>query len=264
MLDYLFTVYIHHKNFKNWMELLKEKKFPVIQCFSCGELKMLSWSSTNTPYLSHGREEDFCPYDDDMEISSLARNMLLSYLTKNGAMIVNTTCKCCQCTSQRQFSFNMKYECDGNNDILCQLGNTVTRISIETMPFSKVDNSCIKIEAKDILSLLAREAYPVPIKFTNHNMIERCASSFCITLREIASQLGYFCYGKWRLHCSNWNSCLWRILIVREQCLKCETSWKTSNGRPYCIRCYRELARERENLLKRAQKFLLKPKLILH
>lgn len=239
------------------LEITKEPL--TVPCFYCGEAKILSWSSTNTPTLSHSRKEDFCPYDNNSELPSMARNILLTYLINHGGLIINTTCKCCHCITARQFSSRMQYEPDEDYDILCRLGESSIRLRI-SFDYLHEDNNDIIVQAKDILYSLTHKKASSFITLTNLHQIKRCASFSCLTLKDIAARMGYLSFTQWHLHCTNWDYKLWQILIVREECLKCGLHWQTGRGRPYCIRCYREILRSKKNLLIKNTKAVYKNK----
>lgn len=47
---------------------------------------------------------------------------------------------------------------------------------------------------------------------------------------------------KWNLTCVNSdNREIWDVLVLREQCLRCEKNVKITYGRPFCIECYKHI-----------------------
>lgn len=147
--------------------------------------------------------------------------------------------------------------------------------------------SWFEISAVDILNALDVKDFPVSLSFSNKRSV-LCKNSLCISLTEIASKLGYLndsrayacearrvvdeaILGYYNVDCKLWQLHsieddnddidpsdikkvlaekreLWKELLIRKRCMRCQKSWNTSYKKPFCLSCYKLIKEDNKDI----------------
>ena len=143
--------------------------------------------------------------------------------------------------------------------------------------FSRMDVPWFEVRAQEIVSAfetgLAIDLIELDCRRQDRGT---CAHAMCVTTKDIAQSLGYFCLndmydsdnhrekdaavrGKYRLPLDEWytnpdfsdidvetTGTMWREFLRRRQCMRCLATYDSQRGRPFCRRCYSQTKGEEE------------------